>query len=275
MKTLKRATFGTFMIASALMIALGGYNSALVDETAFLRNDFGIKLAKRLDEIKGEIIVGRMAASIPTWNQSSTKLIKKQAEQLIKNEITPKKISKKKKIAQIDKAIPAPVVNDDLELSLSGGFYDKKALTDASQFSGSAVVQDGVIEAINVSLPGGQVLSINTNERMVGNVFQYEDTGTRERKSGLFYKVKPGVFMVTLTDDTQFPGLRLEFKTNESAEIAENNNLDVDYQDNQPQELEQAQNNQEVDFYQEAATQEQAPVEQPAENTSYGFNFGV
>ena len=74
MRTLKRASIGTFIIASALMMVLGGYNSSIVDKSSFFRNDFGIKLAKRLDEIKGEITIGRMAASIPTLKTTSTKI---------------------------------------------------------------------------------------------------------------------------------------------------------------------------------------------------------
>ena len=55
---------------------------------------------------------------------------------------------------------------------------------------------------------------------MVGNVFQYEDTHTGEMKSGLLYEVEKGKkYMVTLANDSQFPGARLEFETN-GAEIA-------------------------------------------------------
>ena len=53
----------------------------------------------------------------------------------------------------------------------------------------------------------------------MGNVFKYEDSETREMKSGMFYEVKKGTYMVTLTNDSQFPGTRLEFKAGE-AEVA-------------------------------------------------------
>lgn len=285
MKALKRALFTTTIGASFLMLAIGGYNSAIVDHSAFFKNDLGIKLAKRLDEIKGEIVIGRMAASLPSFQKKSKTLIKKQTAKILKK----KKAVKK----EVVKNIPAPVVNEDLELSLTGGFYNKKSLDQQNNdFSGVAIVNDGVIEEISVSLPGGGSFSINTNERMVGNVFSYEDTGTRERKSALFYKVKTGVYMVTLTDDTQYPGLRLEFKADNVQELeegivdsanwalnkqnqekkAEENNQES-YDENQAYN-EEVQEQPEQDFYQEAASDQgessAVPVDQ---SVSYGFNF--
>jgi hypothetical protein len=285
MNAFKKAILGTVLTSSFLMLALGSYNSATLDKSVFKRNDFGIKLAKRLDEIKGEITIGRMAASLPTWSQTSTKLIKEEVKQILKKEMEPKKVIKVAN-KETPRNIPAPVVNGDLDLSLSGGFYNKKALDDSAEFSGSANVQDGVIEEINVSLPGGDSLSINTNERMVGNVFQYEDTETREIKSGLFYKVKPGVFMVTLTNDSQYPGLRLEFKTEGNAQIASEetpmNNWKLNTQNKKDENAEQAKNdNDEIqnDYYQdETELNQEAPEQEEnsdSQDTVTGFNFSV
>lgn len=286
MKALKKALFTTTIGAIFMMLALGGYNSALIDPSAFVKNDLGIKLAKRLDEIRGEITIGRVAASIPTFKPKAKPVIKKQVAKLVKKKVVKKKkVQKKKEVAA---NIPAPVVNENLELSLTGGFHNKKALDAESEFSGSAVVRDGVVEEISVSLPGGQSFTINTNERMVGNVFQYEDTGTRERKSALFYKVKKGQYMVTLTDDTQFPGLRLEFRADNiqdlTEDIADNSNWALNKQNpnnNENTEDEYAQNelgddeaSVEPDFYQEAALDPDKASEVPVDqSTSYGFSF--
>jgi len=169
---------------------------------------------------------------------------------------------------------PAPAIKADLDLNLNNVFF-KKPLKQGS-FAGSAKAVDGIIEEIYVTMPDGRSIEINTQERMTGNVFSYEDTETREMKSGMFYEVKKGTYMITLTNDSQFPGARLEFKAN-NAEVAYNNdhysaqeswNMD---QQNQKNELANEQqpteynDNQDVDYAQsyEGDTQE----------GGYGFNF--
>ncbi len=59
---------------------------------------------------------------------------------------------------------------------------------------------------------------------MAGNVFTYEDAETRERKSGIFYEVKEGTYMINLTNDSKYAGVRMEFTTSvkNGIEVAQN-----------------------------------------------------
>lgn len=222
MKLLKKATIWTFLIGAMVFFIIGTFNSPIYNKSAFLQNKFAIQFAKRLDEVNGEVTFGRMAASLGNstkWKSLATKSIMKDLRKLkklpIKKVIT-KKANKKSVVAP---KIAEPVVKDDLELTLSGGRFNKMAMSDKSKFSGSARIANGVIEGINISLPSGDTIAINTsNDRMNGNVFTYQDTSTGTDKSGLLYKVSQGVYMVTLTNDSQYPGLRLEFKTDQQIE---------------------------------------------------------
>ncbi len=208
MKAFKKATAWTCTLGTLTFLAWGAMNSPVLNKSAFMKNKFNIQFAKRLDEMNGQYKVGRAAASInrTKWSKLKVPAIQKtfKALQAQKPEVAVKIESPKNK----------PAVTENLELTLTGGLYNKKPLKDKEQFHGSARVAGGIIEEVIVGLPGGEEIAINTtNERMNGNVFSYEDSQTSELKSGLLYKVKQGVYMVTLTNDSAYPGLRLEFKT--------------------------------------------------------------
>lgn len=225
MKNLKKALFGTTLLGAVSFFVLGSMNSIVVDKSAFLKNDLNIKFAKRLDEMTGEVVVGRMAASIPTWDNSKSLAPMKEVLKINKKALQVKKERVEKAIAQkVVKTTPGPSVKNARDLQLTGGLFNKKPLKDGQDFSGKAHVVDGVIEEIDVKLPGGKRFIVNTNERMVGNVFQYEDTETREMRSGLFYEVKKGHYMITLTGDSEYSGLRLEFKSEAGTEVESKNN---------------------------------------------------
>jgi hypothetical protein len=72
MKTIKKALLGTAILGSVAFFGLGSFNSIVVDKNAFLKNDLNIKFAKRLDDMKGEITIGRMAASLPKWTPTES-----------------------------------------------------------------------------------------------------------------------------------------------------------------------------------------------------------
>lgn len=211
------------------VFATGSYNSMVMNSDSFMADNSGISFTKRLDELNGKVVIGRLAASTVPWNKLQKKIDKKISKgsiALAKGKFKKaarkfKKAEKKMKkiVAESNNSLPAPAINADLELELSNVFH-KKPLQKGS-FSGSARTVDGVIEEIYVNLPGGKSIEINTRERMAGNVFQYEDADTREMKSGMFYEVKKGTYMITLTNDSQYPGARLEFKAG-ATEIAYN-----------------------------------------------------
>lgn len=218
----------TFRVAvitpASLLLVLAAYNSYRFNTASPLTNDFNIKLTKRLDETFGKIQFGRNAASLNPnlWKKKDDSALVAKVNAAVKEKFKPLLKNKKEIIEEEQaKAAPEPAVAGDLDLELTGGIFNKKVLKNGLNYSGSAKVVDGVIEEISVSLPGGREFSINTRERMVGNVFQYEDTQTRELRSGLFYEVKKGSYMITLTDDTQYGGIRLEFQAPGEAQVDE------------------------------------------------------
>ena len=226
MSTMARTFKRAVIMPSCLLVALAGYNSYRFNTATPLTNDFNIKLTKRLDETFGKIQFGRNAASLNPniWKKRDDSELVAKVNAAVREKfkpILPKETVSKKEIIEEEqaKAVPEPAVTADLDLELTGGIFNKKVLKDGLDYSGSAKVVDGVIEEINVSLPGGKEFSINTRERMVGNVFQYEDTQTRELRSGLFYEVKKGSYMITLTDDTQYGGIRLQFQAPSDSQL--------------------------------------------------------
>jgi hypothetical protein len=270
MRALRNTSFGLLFLGVLATVILGSYNSMFINNDAFMNQTAGIKFTKRLDEISGKVVIGRMAASSMPWQGLETKQ-KPVKKNVIKKVVAKAKKNVKKKIAKVNQ--PAPAIKGDLELNLTNVFH-KKPLT-AGSFSGSAKTVDGVIEEIYVNLPNGKSIEINTNDRMRGNVFQYEDTETRVMKSGMFYEVKKGTYMITLTNDSQFKGARLEFKANES-EVAYN---DDHYSAQESWEMDQQ--NEQTELAQEATEPVQennnvAPTEyaQGEQNESYGFDVG-
>lgn len=275
MKALKKLSLTITSIATLGTIVLASYNSMVVNNDAFMSANSGIKFTKRLDEINGKVTIGRMAASSTPWtnfNKKAEKLVKK-VEKKVATKKFKKTIKTVQKVAKTS-GQPAPAIKADLDLNLNNVFF-KKPLK-AGSFSGSAKTVDGIIEEIYVTMPNGRSIEINTQERMTGNVFSYEDTETREMKSGMFYEVKKGTYMITLTNDSQFPGARLEFKAN-NAEVAYNNDhysaqesWDMDQQSpnnelaNEQQPVEYN-NNQDVDYAQS--------YEGDTQDGGYGFNF--
>lgn len=270
MRALRNTSFGLLFLGALATVILGSYNSMFINNDAFMNQTAGIKFTKRLDEISGKVVIGRMAASSMPWNglETKNKPIKKNT---IKKAVAKVEKPTTKKIATINQ--PAPAIKGDLDLNLTNVFHKKPLV--AGTFSGSAKTVDGVIEEIYVNLPNGKSIEINTNDRMMGNVFQYEDTETRVMKSGMFYEVKKGTYMITLTNDSQFKGARLEFKANET-EVAYND----DYYSAQESWQMDQQNNQ-TDVAEETSepvqqNNNQAPTEyaQGDQNGSYGFDLG-
>lgn len=264
MKALKKLTLTITGFGVLGTIVLGSYNSMFVNNVSFMSADSGIKFTKRLDEINGRITIGRMAASAAPWGGSNKKVKKiavtKKPETIKKKAFKVEKPVQKeaKKVAQNNSQI-SPAINADLDLKLENVFYKKPY--DKGTFSGSAKTVDGIIEEIYISMPSGQSIEINTRDRMVGNVFQYEDTETREMKSGMFYEVKKGTYMITLTNDSQFPGARFEFKTTSSSEVGYNDDY---YSAQESWDMDQQNMNNDV-------AQDQR-VNQPSSNVNYQEN---
>jgi hypothetical protein len=280
MNALKRITVNTTTVAISGLLLMGFYNSVQMNSDAFMQTSTDIRFVKRLDEIKGTITIGRMAASAIKWESLSSKKYKNKTKDILTlaAAASAKNVQKVAASSSVEqkKDVPEPAISDDLDMNLSKAFF-KKPLKPGS-YSGSAKTVDGVIEEIYVSLPNGRNIEINTRDRMVGNVFQYEDTQTRELKSGMFYEVKKGTYMITLTNDSQYAGMRLEFKAENNASVA----YDVDYNEginwgmntqNSYEELTKedlpTQQNDNVNKYNDLEYS-QSDVQ---ENSTYGFQF--
>lgn len=271
MKALKRMTLTSLGVATVALMASGAYNSMLMGDNSFMTEVSEIKFAKRLDEINGKVVVGRMAAST-TWHQMQAP---KKVEE-IKETIASQKQESKEEVVQVAE-IPEPAITDDLELSLSNVFH-KKPL-EKGAFSGSARTVDGVVEEINVNLPDGNVININTRDRMAGNVFTYEDAETRERKSGIFYEVKEGTYMINLTNDSKYAGVRMEFSASirNGIEVAQNDSYESSYRNevswkNDKQNL-QDEVADEKDYWAEQEQENRGDLESGQAQDNYGFNF--
>ncbi|MEX0799282.1 MAG: hypothetical protein WEB87_05675 [Bacteriovoracaceae bacterium] len=272
MKAFKRFTIQTLALTGFVALAMGGYNSMIMQNDTFMSASTDIKFVKRLDEINGKVVIGRAAASTREWKSLSQS--KKEDKKEKRVEVAVNSNIQKQEAAPAApeevKNIPEPAIKGDLDLSLTNVFY-KKPLKQG-EFSGSARTVDGVIEEIFVNLPDGNVIEINTRERMMGNVFQYEDFETREIKSAMFYEVKQGVYMITLSNDSKYAGVRMEFQAGNGAEVA--------YGDDYYQETRgwgannQNHNNQLANEAEYAPETEEPEYQDQAEKEeTYGFNF--
>ena len=228
MKAVKKTFKWTLITGVSSVMLLGAFNSLSIKTTSLkLKNDLNIKFAKRLDEITGEYVVGRNAASLPKFEKPVAKKVKK----IIKVSKAPIKETPKTR-ESIEEANP-PKVQNVSGAVLVGGFYDKTPLKNVPVDAGELHVLNGEMNNISVRFPDGRIFNpIFLPNKMVGNVFQYEDSGTNEIKSGLIYPLGEGHYMVTFTDDSVFSTVRLEFKTRDrlASNVKDNANCGIDEQ---------------------------------------------
>jgi len=266
--TIRRVTISFSSIALVMLAFTGIYNTIIIKNDSFMAYDSGVKFVKRLDEINGKVTFGRMAASATSWTKLAPK--KKVIAKPVQKTIAKKQVERKEEFTKVEPVnVPEPAIKGDLDLTVSNVFF-KKPLKEGS-FSGSAKTVDGVIEEIYVNLPGVEPIEINTRDRMVGNVFQYEDRETREMRSGMFYEVKPGTYMITLTGDKnyKYSGVRIEFSSDSASEVAYSDEYYESTQswgmDNQAADDQEYSNNQAQDNYDYQYNNE--------ESQATGFNF--
>lgn len=268
MKALKKASVSASIVFTLAAVVNGFYNTAEVNDKSFLTASYGIKFEKRLDEIQGHVTIGRNAASVTEGKWNKLNVSKRENVQAVA-------IEKSESGMQENLAIneTQPAILESMELSLSNVFYNRPL--EAGEFSGSARTSGGVVEEVYVNLPDGNSIEINTREPMSGNVFHYEDPITRETKSAMFYEVKKGVYMVTLTNDDKYAGVRMEFTAQNNAEFAyseeyyeDTRSWDMNSQNYQ----EQAVENNYVDPYEQLLREDELRQQAQPQN-SFGFQF--
>lgn len=216
-----------FMVLG-LFALTGAYNAVVINAESHLSSE--VKFVKRLDEINGVVVNGRSLATEPKWQKLAPVKM---------GSTTPPALAKVEATKPVDSEVPTftdipePAVKENLSLSLVEVINPKKYATGvpAGQFTGSLATNNGVIESLNVTLPGSESVSVAFSE-MTGNVFEYDYNG--EIYAGMMYQVDQNAYMVTLTNGP-LEGTRLRFSTETPAveqqitqeKLAENNNVEV------------------------------------------------
>jgi hypothetical protein len=198
------------------IVCVGIYNSVVINSSSEI-SDSDMKFVKRLDEVYGVTVPGRHVATTTHWQKvvSTPKVsfVKKEAKNFIPPVSTIQKNSESTQENPTDPAVDAAVL-EELNLSLVEVINPKKWQNglNNSQFNGSLMTNNGVIEGLSVSLPNGEGLSVSFSE-LTGNVFEYDIDG--ELYSGMMYQVDQNAYMVTLTNGP-LEGTRLRFTAAQS-----------------------------------------------------------
>ena len=295
MNTSVKKSIKTFAMLGCCAVVISGIYNSLHTSDDFM-SDPEVRLVKRLDELKGKVKVGRMAASTIGWSKLTANKVSKPAAPKLKRV---KKIAKKADQAKSKRIIRASI-QEDLQLDavqvFNAKLFKKPLDMKNNDFSGSLTAKGGVLESVQINLPTGENIEISSYDEMNGNVFQYEDSETREVYSGMFYKIKEGSYMVTLTNDQRFAGTRIQFEApkeagyeapneNEYASWAHDDGHSQKSQENNnvAEQLNHAQDeyydNENANNYDEYAQEQglennQANSEDESdEQVNYGFNF--
>lgn len=210
MKALKKLTLIAATSVTAFSLAITFYNSAALNNDSFMDAKFASN--KRLDELNGDITIGRMAASTQSWDSLEVETVEVKETKAVKTANA---------IAKVEQVALEPAIREDLELTLASVKLGTKSKGKASKltelkegsFSGSARTSNGYVEEVVVNLPDGRRIDIYSHKRMASNVFEYVDQESGEVRSAMMYESAKNTFTVMLTNDTYYPGTRLDFKT--------------------------------------------------------------
>jgi hypothetical protein len=235
-------------ITASLFVVTGTFNAVVINSDSSISGN-EVKFVKRLDELYGVTVQGREVATSVSWQK-----LEKVPTIAKRNVVVPSQVqsSAPEAAPSPEEVIPAAAVQEDLTLSLVEVIHPTK-YKDAlkpSDFNGSLVANNGVIESLSASLPNGEGLSVSFSE-MTGNVFEYDLNG--ELYSGMMYQVDQNAYMVTLTNGP-LEGTRLRFSAadleaeQEQAQLAlaESNNIQTGNFGEEVQEEEMVQNDVEL-----------------------------
>jgi hypothetical protein len=194
-------------VVAGLFVVTGTYNTVVINSESHISGT-EVKFVKRLDEIYGVTVPGRMVAASVAWKKIAPEA-KSFARNSVVNAVTtaPSVAS-----APAPEALPeVAAVQEELTLGLVEVVNPNKWQNGlaASAFNGSLSTNNGVIENLSVSLPNGEGVSVSFSE-MTGNVFEYDLNG--ELYSGMMYQVDQNAYMVTLTNGP-LEGTRLRFSS--------------------------------------------------------------
>ena len=214
----------TSFVALGFFALVGTYNAVVINSDSHISSS-DIKFVKRLDELNGVVIPGRVVAAATQWQKLE---VKKQKVVIAKVSNTTSNSSESAPV----EITPAAAVAEELNLNLVEVINPKKwqnGLT-ASQFNGTLSTNDGIIESLDVALPNGEGVSVSFSE-MTGNVFEYDFNG--ELYSGMMYQVDQDSYMVTLSNGPlegtrfRFSSKSLEVQAQDTQNYLADNNVEV------------------------------------------------
>lgn len=229
---------------------IGTYNAVVINSDSIIDGN-QVQFAKRIDELYGVVVSKREVAASLNWQKVSVK--QAAVYRQFKNEMASPQVSQASgNQADAPQVVSEAAVQDSLNLNLTQVMNPKKWQQGLKedQFSGSLNTNNGVIESLSVSLPGGEGVSVSFSE-MTGNVFEYDLGG--ELYSGMMYQESQNSYVITLTNGP-LEGTRLTFtgeasveqvQQNEEAQrmLAENSESEAGQQIPQEQQAPEANNN--------------------------------
>jgi len=204
------------ILSLGILCLVGTYNAMMIGSNSqFTSNNS----QKRLDETLGEVKVGRSLAVAQSWNKIEKK------EVVAAKEV--KTVAVVETNSSSSNEIKAAIENNlDLKLVEVSNTKLWNTGVQASEFGGSVVTNNGVIENLSANLPNGFNLEVSFSE-MTGNTFEYDFNG--EVYAALMYQVDQNAFIVSLTNGP-LEGTKLRFAgevKDSSNHLAENHNISV------------------------------------------------
>lgn len=201
-------------LAFGLFVLTGTYNAVVINSESHLSGN-DVRFVKRLDELYGVTVPGRVVAAAKSWQKLTPTQIAQFNEAKIQQNIKTTAAAPAIDTSTSDSAPQSAAVQEELSLSLVEVINPKKwqAGLPNTQFNGNLATNNGVIESLSVALPNGEGLDVSFSE-MTGNVFEYDVDG--EVYSGMMYQVDQHAYMVTLTNGP-LEGTRLRFASEQPA----------------------------------------------------------
>ncbi len=208
-------------LAVGCFALIGTYNAVVINSDSKISSN-EVQFAKRIDELYGVVVSKREVAASLNWQKVSVQ--QAAVFRQYKNDIAAPQVSQRAESSDqgsADQVKSDAAVQDDLNLTLTQVMNPKKWQQGLKedQFSGSLNTNNGVIESLSVSLPGGQGVSVSFSE-MTGNVFEYDLGG--ELYSGMMYQESQNAYVITLTNGP-LEGTRLTFTGEASVEQVQQN----------------------------------------------------
>ncbi len=167
-------------------------------ETANLSSQFA-RIAHQFRPLKNQKFTPSVAEATRTIAKTETRKVKKASF------VPPK---------TVDPQLPQSIVQNDLQMDLLEFFNGKKykKLLTKTHASGSLYAYDGMIDSLEVQLPGGEEIRISYAE-LTGNTFQYT-TDDGGKYGGVMYETEKNMFIITLNDGPH-AGSRMKFQVND------------------------------------------------------------